>query len=686
MDYLRWYREVLALPVRNGHRVTDVLPRADGLVELRLEADGRPLRTFARHVVLATGRAGLGGPSVPAWAEALPRSRWAHSSDDNDYAALAGLRVGVVGAGASAMDSAATALEAGAARVHLLVRRADLPRINKGKGAGNPGFVAGYVAPAARLEMAHPPLHQHPAGAAAAQQHAARLAPRERALPPRRRDRRRRGAQRRAAGAHVGRADRARLPDLRDRLRDRLAATADAAPHRAVHPGLEGPLPPARRRRRTPSSRNRPTSAPAFEFQPREGMRLPGPRARALPQLSGDAVARRDHRRHPGDQRRRAAARRPARRASVRRGHRAPLRADGGLREPEILGDEWVAEPLPLAAYEPLRDDAAHPHITHPSRHLRRRDRSCRRPRTRRPAARRAALSRQGRRGDPGQPRCAAAAAGGRPRRPRTGCASPRTSARSPARRASRSTTQRSARRPTPGREAPPSPALPAMLRFAATLTTDPRRGDRAALDALRRRRPRRCRRSSRWRSSSRSSSYQLRVVAGLRALRASRRRHAMIRRNGFTDETLEWRSWLEPLKARRRERAAARGARREPPAIAHLALLPDARAPAADAAPPLCRLQRDHVRARRPAARRARARRDGRLGDQRLRLLHLGPRAALRAAGQAQRHRRAGVRRPARRPERPSASAPSPDSRSPSPSGRTRSAPTTSRRCASSA
>ena len=95
--------------------------------------------------MLATGRAGLGGPSVPAFAEALPRTRWAHSSDDNDYAALRGLRVGVVGAGASAMDSAATALEAGAKSVHLLVRRADLPRINKGKGAGNPGFVQGYA-------------------------------------------------------------------------------------------------------------------------------------------------------------------------------------------------------------------------------------------------------------------------------------------------------------------------------------------------------------------------------------------------------------------------------------------------------------------------------------------------------------------------------------------------------------
>ena len=88
MDYLRWYRTALALPVENGHRVTDLLPRADGLVELRLEAGGRPLRAFARHVVLATGRAGLGGPRCRL-RRALPRSRWAHSSDDNDYAALA---------------------------------------------------------------------------------------------------------------------------------------------------------------------------------------------------------------------------------------------------------------------------------------------------------------------------------------------------------------------------------------------------------------------------------------------------------------------------------------------------------------------------------------------------------------------------------------------------------------------
>ena len=146
MDYLRWYRRVLNLDVHNQHRVTDIWPQADGRVKLRIEnPNGAVGERWARRVVLATGRAGLGGSWAPAWAHELPRTHWAHSADPHDYTALTGLRVGVVGAGASAMDSAATALEAGAQRVHLLIRRADIPRINKGKGAGNPGFVHGHA-------------------------------------------------------------------------------------------------------------------------------------------------------------------------------------------------------------------------------------------------------------------------------------------------------------------------------------------------------------------------------------------------------------------------------------------------------------------------------------------------------------------------------------------------------------
>ncbi|MFJ2990656.1 NAD(P)-binding domain-containing protein [Collimonas sp. NPDC087041] len=145
MDYLRWYRRVLALDVRNEHRVEAILPRADGVVELRVATPAGVTTVLARRVVLATGRDGLGGAYLPSFAADLPRQRWAHSADDLDYSSLAGLRVGVIGAGASAMDSAATALEAGAAKVDLLIRRKELPRVNKGKGAGNPGLTNGHL-------------------------------------------------------------------------------------------------------------------------------------------------------------------------------------------------------------------------------------------------------------------------------------------------------------------------------------------------------------------------------------------------------------------------------------------------------------------------------------------------------------------------------------------------------------
>jgi cation diffusion facilitator CzcD-associated flavoprotein CzcO len=144
MDYLRWYRRVMKLDVRNDTAVTAIVPRADGVVSLALQTPAGASQLLARRVVLATGRDGLGGPDIPAFAQALDRSKWAHSADAMDYGRLKGLRVGVIGAASSAMDSAASALEAGAASVDLLIRRDDLPRINKSKGAGVAGLVHGH--------------------------------------------------------------------------------------------------------------------------------------------------------------------------------------------------------------------------------------------------------------------------------------------------------------------------------------------------------------------------------------------------------------------------------------------------------------------------------------------------------------------------------------------------------------
>jgi len=144
MDYLRWYRRMLEPDIRNEHEVLSVVPAAADRVSLRVRHQGREWIEESRHVVLATGRDGLGSAWLPDFAKAISPQRRAHSSDPFDYRSLRDLRVGVIGVGASAMDCAATALEAGAARVDLLARRVDLPRVNKGKGAGGPGMTHGY--------------------------------------------------------------------------------------------------------------------------------------------------------------------------------------------------------------------------------------------------------------------------------------------------------------------------------------------------------------------------------------------------------------------------------------------------------------------------------------------------------------------------------------------------------------
>lgn len=145
MDYLRWYRKVLALPVTNEIRMTGLAPHfVQGGSDLLALTFSDGSRIPARRVVLATGRDGLGGPIIPSMFKVLPPTLCAHSSAPIGFPALANRHVAVVGAGASGFDNAGAALEAGAATVTMLMRRAEVPRIHKGMGVGSPGMNAGY--------------------------------------------------------------------------------------------------------------------------------------------------------------------------------------------------------------------------------------------------------------------------------------------------------------------------------------------------------------------------------------------------------------------------------------------------------------------------------------------------------------------------------------------------------------
>jgi cation diffusion facilitator CzcD-associated flavoprotein CzcO len=140
-DYLLWLRRVLELPVRNGVELLRVVPDGGHLRAHLREPDGRTASRLARKVALAMGIERSGHWWMPPLVETLPARFRAHTADAIDFAALRGRRVAVLGAGASAFDNAATALEAGAAEVNLFCRRAELQRVQPYKAISFHGFL-----------------------------------------------------------------------------------------------------------------------------------------------------------------------------------------------------------------------------------------------------------------------------------------------------------------------------------------------------------------------------------------------------------------------------------------------------------------------------------------------------------------------------------------------------------------
>lgn len=126
MEYLTWYRSVMQIPVENEAVLLSIKPHEDYFI---LEFKHKLVK--AHKIVLATGRGGFGGPSIPKFVQSLPKSYYSHVMDPMDYTALKDKRIGVVGVGSSAFDAAAVALEKGAKNVDILMRSACIPCVNK---------------------------------------------------------------------------------------------------------------------------------------------------------------------------------------------------------------------------------------------------------------------------------------------------------------------------------------------------------------------------------------------------------------------------------------------------------------------------------------------------------------------------------------------------------------------------
>ena len=143
--YLAWYRQTLQIPVRPDTRVGALrwnAGRSVWEVPCSPTAGGASETLLARRVVLATGIDGSGQWEIPAMIrDGLPPHLYAHTRHDIDFAALAGKRIAVLGAGASAFDNAATALDHGAREVTLCFRRPSLVNVNAYRWAEFVGFL-----------------------------------------------------------------------------------------------------------------------------------------------------------------------------------------------------------------------------------------------------------------------------------------------------------------------------------------------------------------------------------------------------------------------------------------------------------------------------------------------------------------------------------------------------------------
>jgi hypothetical protein len=118
VGYGEWFAKSLVPDVRPSH-VTSLTSGDEGFT---LTTD-KGLELTARRVVVAT--CPLPFAHVPALLEGLPADLVSHSSAHSDLTAFRGRRIGVVGAGQSALELAALLHEVGA-DVELVVRRKEL--------------------------------------------------------------------------------------------------------------------------------------------------------------------------------------------------------------------------------------------------------------------------------------------------------------------------------------------------------------------------------------------------------------------------------------------------------------------------------------------------------------------------------------------------------------------------------
>ncbi|OBY04718.1 oxidoreductase [Rhizobium leguminosarum bv. trifolii] len=145
MNYLVWFRRTVGIDVENGTMLSSINPAGGELALTLTKGDGTSRTITCRHLVMATGIDGCGGPRIPAMVKTLPKSTWTHSNEPIPIDFLEGRDVAILGGGTSSFDWAVAALETGARKVTMFARSADLPRTEVLAWTNFPGFLGHFA-------------------------------------------------------------------------------------------------------------------------------------------------------------------------------------------------------------------------------------------------------------------------------------------------------------------------------------------------------------------------------------------------------------------------------------------------------------------------------------------------------------------------------------------------------------
>lgn len=147
IDYLRWIRRFLKLPIENNSHVEKIdWNEKEGCFSV-LIIGKNPRLVYAKKIILATGLQGSGEWVIPEHIHKnIPHEFYCQTSEQIDFEKIKGKSVGILGGGPCAFDNALQCHEYGAKEIHMFFKKPKLVNLHVFLWGEFSGFLKNFPA------------------------------------------------------------------------------------------------------------------------------------------------------------------------------------------------------------------------------------------------------------------------------------------------------------------------------------------------------------------------------------------------------------------------------------------------------------------------------------------------------------------------------------------------------------